>query len=58
MKSLFADAMYWIAIANPKDHWPSKTVQVMQWLGQVRLVTTESLLKTLASDEWRGSSCQ
>jgi predicted nucleic acid-binding protein len=44
MRRLFADAMYWIAIANRKDQWHAKTVQVMRSLGQVTLVTAEEIL--------------
>jgi predicted nucleic acid-binding protein len=44
MRRLFADAMYWIAIANRKDQWHSTVVNVMRSLGQVSLVTTEEVL--------------
>ena len=44
MRRLFADSMYWIAIANHKDQWHAKSVHVMQSLGQVTLVTTEEVL--------------
>ncbi len=44
MRRLFADAMYWIAIANYKDQWHAKTVHVMRSLSQATLVTTEEVL--------------
>ena len=44
MRRVFADAMYWIAIANPKDQWHAKAIHIMQSLGQVTLVTTEEVL--------------
>ena len=44
MKRLFADAVYWIAIANHKDQWHAKVVAVMRSLGQATLVTTEEVL--------------
>ena len=44
MRRLFADAMYWIAIANHKDQWHAKSVHVMRSLGQATLVTTEEVL--------------
>ena len=44
MRRLFADAMYWIAIANHKDQWHAKAVHMMRSLGQATLVTTEEVL--------------
>jgi predicted nucleic acid-binding protein len=44
MRRLFADAMYWIAITNPKDQWHAKAVHLMKSLGQVILVTTDEVL--------------
>ena len=44
MRRLFADALYWIAIANHKDQWHAKSVHVMRSLGQATLVTTEEVL--------------
>lgn len=44
MRRLFADAVYWIAIANRKDQWHAKVVHVMRSLGQASLVTTEDVL--------------
>ena len=44
MRRIFADAVYWVAIANRKDQWYAKVVTVMRSLGRVTLVTTEEVL--------------
>jgi len=44
MRRLFADAVYWIAVANPKDQWHAKVVNVMRSLRHASLVTTEEVL--------------
>ena len=43
MTRVFADAMYWIAVANRKDQWYGKVISVMRSLGQVTLLTTEEV---------------
>lgn len=43
MKRIFADAVYWIAIANRKDQWHAKIVTTMRFLGPVSLITTEDV---------------
>jgi predicted nucleic acid-binding protein len=44
VRRIFADAVYWIALANGKDQWHAKVVSVMRSLGQASLVTTEEVL--------------
>lgn len=44
MKWLFADSVYWIAIANRQDQWHARVVNVMSSLGRASLVTTEEVL--------------
>jgi len=44
MRRIFADAVYWVAIANRKDQWYAKEVTVMRSLDRVTLVTTEEVL--------------
>ncbi len=44
MRRIFADAVYWVAIANRKDQWYAKVVTVMRSLGRVTHVTTEEVL--------------
>jgi uncharacterized protein len=44
MRRVFADAVYWVAVANRKDQWYARAVTAMQSLGQATLVTTEEVL--------------
>lgn len=44
MRRIFADAVYWVAVANRKDQWYAKLVTVIRSLGQHTLVTTEEVL--------------
>ncbi len=44
MRRIFADAMYWIAVANRMDQWHGKVRSVMHLLGQATLVTSEEVL--------------
>ena len=44
MKTVFADTVYWIAIANPKDQWADAAEKARQKLGSVRMVTTDEVL--------------
>ncbi|AGA24817.1 type II toxin-antitoxin system VapC family toxin [Singulisphaera acidiphila] len=44
MRRVFADAVYWIAIANPKDQWHSNVINLTGSLGQASLITTEEVL--------------
>lgn len=43
MTRVFADAVYWVAIANRKDQWYAKVVVAMRSLRQATLVTTEDV---------------
>jgi predicted nucleic acid-binding protein len=43
MRRVFADAMYWIAIAHRKDQWHAHVVRTMRSLGQTAIVTTEDV---------------
>ena len=43
MRRLFADAMYWIAIANHKDQWHAKSSR-HAIARQVTMITTEEVL--------------
>ena len=43
MRFVFADAVYWIAIANRKDQWYAKVAAAMRSLGQATLITTEEV---------------
>jgi hypothetical protein len=44
MRRVFADAMDWIAVANPRDQWHAKVKAAARLLGQATLVTTEEVL--------------
>ncbi len=45
MNTVFADASYWIAIANPRDQWHNMADQARKTLGdRARLVTTDAVL--------------
>ena len=44
MRRIFADAVYWIAVANRKDQWNANVMRVMRSLGVPMIVTTEEVL--------------
>lgn len=44
MKEIFADAVYWIALTNPKDQWHQKAVDARNDRPETELVTTEDVL--------------
>jgi uncharacterized protein len=44
MRRVFADAVYWVALAHRKDQWHQKALLVSEQLGQVTLVTTDEVL--------------
>ncbi|HLN33191.1 MAG TPA: hypothetical protein VK395_36005 [Gemmataceae bacterium] len=44
MTRVFADAVYWVALAHRKDQWHEKALQVSQRLGPVTIVTTDEVL--------------
>jgi predicted nucleic acid-binding protein len=44
MRRVFADAVYWVAVANRKDQWYAKVVTATRSRGQATLVTTEEVL--------------
>ena len=44
MKTVFADAVYWIATAKPKDSWREAAKTSREQIGQVRIVTTDEVL--------------
>jgi predicted nucleic acid-binding protein len=47
MRRIFADALYWVALAHRKDQWHTRAVQVSQQIGAVTLVTTDEVLTEL-----------
>jgi predicted nucleic acid-binding protein len=44
MNPVFADAVYWVALAHTKDQWHPRSVVVSRTLGGVQLVTPEAVL--------------
>ena len=47
MKTVFADAVYWIAIVKPRDQWRDAAKAAKKRLGKTRIVTTEEVLGEL-----------
>ena len=41
---VFADTLYWVAVLNPRDQWPSQAVETRKLLGEIKTVTTETVL--------------
>lgn len=50
MRSVFADASYWIALLNPRDTLHERAAMASASLGQARLVTSEMVLTELLND--------
>ncbi len=44
MKAVFADALYWIALANRRDPWRQEALAARRLLGETTLVTTDEVL--------------
>jgi len=44
MKTVFADALYWIAIVRPKDPWKLPAQEAREAIGNAILVTTDEVL--------------
>ena len=44
MKTVFADTLYWTAMARPNDPWADQAKAAKSALGQVMLVTTDEVL--------------
>lgn len=44
MRTIFADANYWVALANPKDQLYPKAMQASQAIAGARLLTTDEVL--------------
>jgi uncharacterized protein len=47
MRTLFADAVYWIALLNPRDALHQKAIALSRSLDQMLLVTAEMVLTEL-----------
>lgn len=44
MRRVFADTLYWVALANPNDQWHSAALKVEATLVDALLVTSEEVL--------------
>ncbi len=44
MRRVFADSLYWIAIASPRDQWHERAAEASQALHGVEIVTTDEVL--------------
>ena len=59
MRHVFADTFYWIALAHPKDDWHERSKRISASLGNVRILTTDSVLTEFLNafsergDYWR-----
>ena len=55
MKQVFADTLYWVASLIPGDPWHAPTLQAVELLGPVHLVTVEEgLVEFLSAFASRG----
>jgi hypothetical protein len=43
MRRVFADAVYWVALASPHDQWHGRAVQATRALGMAQIITTEEV---------------
>lgn len=44
MKAVFADTLYWAAVARPDDPWAEPSRRAREALGEARLITTNEVL--------------
>jgi predicted nucleic acid-binding protein len=44
MRQVYADTVYWIALANPLDQWHSSALQAARYLRGVTIITSEEIL--------------
>jgi hypothetical protein len=44
MCNVFADALYWVALAHRRDQWHQAAVAAIQSLGDTRIIMTEEIL--------------
>jgi uncharacterized protein len=44
MRTVFADTLYWQALANPRDQWHDRATAVSRSMAPVRIITTDEVL--------------
>ena len=49
MRTVFADTVFWVALANPKDQWAPTLRQLEPTLANTRILTTDEILVELLS---------
>lgn len=54
MKAVFADTVYWIAMARPRDPWRAAAQEARRRLGRIELVTTDEVLTEFLTALSRG----
>jgi uncharacterized protein len=43
MRRVFADAVYWVALASPHDQWHTQAIAATRSLGTAQILTTEEV---------------
>lgn len=54
MKAVFADTVYWIAMARPDDQWREAALEARRRAGTVEIVTTDEVLAEFLAALSRG----
>lgn len=54
MRTVFADTVYWIALARPDDQWHDAAREAGRQLGEVTIVTTDEVLTEFLAALSRG----
>lgn len=44
MKLIFVDTLYWVALANSRDQWHERAIELQKTVSNCRLITTEAVL--------------
>lgn len=44
MKLIFVDTLYWVALANLRDQWHERAIELQKTVSNRRLITTEAVL--------------
>ena len=56
MRTVFADSLYWLAVANPRDPWRAAARATKRELGAVQIVTTDEVLAEFLTGLCRSGS--
>jgi len=44
VKLIFVDTLYWVALANLRDQWHERAIELQKTVSNRRLITTEAVL--------------